>query len=263
MAELDKMFFEAFNFLDKLMKTTFQLFKKPRVVLIIPARNEEKNIAKVIKAGKKSEYVTDILVVDSFSVDNTANVAKESGVSVIRQYHKKGGKGGAIYTGIKEANGEIFVVMDADIENISQKIIDKLIKPIIKENLDYVIGNFKLERGRVTRFTALPLLKLFFPEVKFKQPLSGLFAARSSILKKLEIKEGWGVEISLTLDMVMNGYKSKEVYLGEIKHAENPLKLKTQQAQEIAKTLIQKAHEYKRIRIKMDALKLIESKHTK
>jgi glycosyltransferase involved in cell wall biosynthesis len=262
MTELDKMFVDTFNFLDKLMKTTFQLFKKPRVVLIIPARNEEKNIARVIRTGKKSRYVTDILVVDSFSVDKTAKVAKESGASVIRQYHKKG-KGGAIYTGIKEANGEIFVVMDADIENISQKMIDKLVRPIIKENVDYVIGNFKLERGRVTKFTALPLLKLFFPEIKFKQPLSGLFAAKSRILRKLEVKEGWSIEISLTLDMVMGGYRTKEVYLGEIKHTENPVELKTRQAQEIAKTLIQKAHEYKRIKIKKDALKLIESKYTK
>jgi len=248
--------------LENLVNRGLKLLGKPRVCLIIPARNEEKTIAKVIKAGKKSKYVTDILVVDSFSTDNTAKVAAEAGARVVRQYPEKKGKGGAIYTGIREANGEILVFVDADITNLTPQTIDKLVKPIVKEGYDHVIGNFKLERGRLQKLTALPLMNLFFPEIRFKQPLSGLFAAKASVLKELEIEEGWKVEAGLVIDMVMRGYRTKEVDLGEIIHKENPMDVKAVQAREVAEVIVRKAYEYGRIGVKMKALILAAKKDT-
>ena len=252
--KVEKLVSEFSNTVERIVGRTLHLLKRPRVVLIIPAQNEEKTIRKVIRAGKKSKYVNNILVVDSYSTDKTVELASKEGVRVVKQSPEKKGKGGAIYTGIKEAKGEIFVFMDADIENIKPEIIDKLVKPIIKGRADHVIGNFELDRGRVTKLTALPLLNLFFPEIKFKQPLSGLFATKSYILKNLEIKEGWGVEAALIIDIIMKGYKTEEVELGKIVHTANPMQTKVQQAHEIAETIVQKAHEYGRIGLKMQAV---------
>ncbi len=120
--------------------------QKPRVTLVISARNEEKSISKVIKAGKKSKYVSEILVIDSFSKDKTAEISRKNGARVVRQYAEKRGKGGAIYTSIIEAKGNVLVFMDADIRNITPEMIDKLVRPLIKNDVDYTIGKFKLKK---------------------------------------------------------------------------------------------------------------------
>jgi|GEM_PF-2580012 len=228
--------------------------QKYSVTLVIPAKDEEKNIKKVINAGKKSKYVSDILVVDSFSTDKTAEIAEKNGARVVRQHAEKRGKGGAIYTGIMEARGSILVFMDADISNITPEMIDKLVKPIIKEDVDHVIGKFKRKSGRVTRLTALPLLKLFFPEIKFEQPLSGLFAAKKSVLKNIEIEEGWGVETGIIIDIFMGDYKTEEVPIGFIEHEMDSLDHVAKIAEEITEILTRKAHEYGRVGLKMNAL---------
>lgn len=261
MVKPDEMFFEIFGALNGLVKKTFQLIKRPRVVLIIPARNEEKNIARVIKAGKKSKYVTDILVVDSFSTDRTVRVAKEVGAKVIKQDPKKSGKGGAIYTGIKKASGEVLVFMDADIENVRADMIDKLVKPIIKGEADHVVAKFKRKMGRVTLLTAKPLLNLYFPEIKLLQHLSGLFAARAYILRQLEIEEGWGAEVSRVIDIAMKGYRTKEINIGYVAHDSKELKELTPMAEEVAKVILKKAVQYKRTRKKVKSLLLRKTKN--
>lgn len=228
--------------------------QKPNIVLIIPARNEEKNIKKVIQAGKKSKYVSEILVVDSFSNDRTAEIAKKAGVRVVRQNPDKKGKGGAIYTGIQEAVGNILVFMDADISNINPKMIDALIKPIIRGKADYTKAKFKRKLGRVSSLTAGPLLELFFPEIKFKQPLSGIFASRADLLKKIEIEEGWGVDVGIIIDVVMKDYKVKEVSIGYVEHDTKPLEQLVPMAEQVAATVMKKAHQYGRIGVKMKAL---------
>jgi len=257
MIKPDEMFFEIFGALNRLVKRTFQLIKRPRVVLIIPARNEEKTIEKVIKAGKKSKYVTDILVVDSFSTDRTVRIAKEAGAKVIKQESKKSGKGGAIYTGIKRASGEVLVFMDADIENVRPDMINKLVKPIIKGEADHVVAKFKRKMGRVTLLTAKPLLNLYFPEIKLSQHLSGLFAARAYILRQLKIEEGWGAEVGRIIDIVMKGYRTKEINIGYVAHDSKKLDKLTPMAEEVASVILKKATQYKRTGKK---LKLLTSK---
>ena len=254
MTKLDELFLEFFGILERLVKRTSQLIRRPRVVLIIPARNEEKNIANVIKAGKKSKHVTDILVVDSFSVDNTKNVAQEAGARVIRQCPKKKGKGGAIYTGIKKANGEVLVFMDADIENVKPEMIDKLVKPIMKGEADHVVAKFKRKMGRVTLLTAKPLLNFYFPEIKLSQYLSGLFAARAYILRQLKIEEGWGAEVGRIIDIAMKGYRTKEINIGYVVHDSKELDKLTPMAEEIASVILKKAVEYKRTGKKLKLL---------
>lgn len=82
--------------------------------VIVPAYNEGKRIDAVIKLIKK--YAKNIIVVDDGSKDNTYDIAKRTGVDVLKHIINLG-KGAALKTGcdyaIKEGARKI-VVMDAD-----------------------------------------------------------------------------------------------------------------------------------------------------
>ena len=62
-----------------------------KVTVIIPARNEERTIQKVIRLVQKNTIVNQIIVVDNNSIDNTAKLAKNVGAEVI--FCKEQGKG--------------------------------------------------------------------------------------------------------------------------------------------------------------------------
>src|SRR3989344_717151 len=129
-----------------------------KVSLIIPAYNEEKTIEKVINVARKVKLLDEIIVVDDGSVDSTKSIAKKYDIRWIS--HKTNfGKGTAISTGIKKANGDILVFIDADLANISPRKITALIHPIMNNEADFTKATFKRKRGRVTELAVKPLLK--------------------------------------------------------------------------------------------------------
>ena len=92
----------------------------PPVSIIIPARNEENNIARLLTSLQLQSYpkqLTETLVIDDHSEDDTADIARNfAGVRVVQlneeslnSYKKK-----AIETGIKNSTGEIIIATDAD-----------------------------------------------------------------------------------------------------------------------------------------------------
>lgn len=82
------------------------------VSVVVPAMNEEHNIGWVI--SRIPQYVAEILVVDGYSTDETAAVARAArdNVRVIQQ--RGTGKGAAMRTGFEAAVGDYVVVLDAD-----------------------------------------------------------------------------------------------------------------------------------------------------
>ncbi len=85
-----------------------------RVAAVIPAYNEEKNIADVLKALLKSPELDEIIVVDDGSKDKTAEISEKLGVKVIRLSGNQG-KGRAMQEGLKATQTEIIVFFDADL----------------------------------------------------------------------------------------------------------------------------------------------------
>ncbi|RIB35630.1 MAG: hypothetical protein BXU00_00825 [Candidatus Nanoclepta minutus] len=90
----------------------------PKVSIIVPAYNEEKNIENTIKSLLSLDYPRDkleIIVVDDGSKDRTYEVARKYESDVLKVYRKEnGGKASALNYGIKRASGEFIVTMDAD-----------------------------------------------------------------------------------------------------------------------------------------------------
>jgi glycosyltransferase involved in cell wall biosynthesis len=86
--------------------------ERPRVSVVIPALNEERNLPFV--AAKMPEDVDEIVFVNGASVDNTAVVARELWPDGIHVRQTRKGKGNALACGFKAATGDIIVMIDAD-----------------------------------------------------------------------------------------------------------------------------------------------------
>ena len=144
---------------------------KPNIKVIIPAFNEEDSIAKVILDIPKE--VSEVIVVDNNSNDNTSEVAKNAGATVLRETNK--GYGFACLKGLEyvadlSSKPDIIVFLDGDYSDYPEELT-KIVKPILEEDVDFVIGarvKQLREAGSMTipqefgNWLATFLMKLFF-----------------------------------------------------------------------------------------------------
>ena len=222
------------------------------VSVVIPAYNEEKTVSNVISVVKELSYVDEVIVVDDGSYDETVEIAKKAGATVI-SHTKNLGKGSAISTGFRYSKGDIVAFIDADIYNFDYDKIHSIIKPILEGKTDITKTKFMRESGRVTELTAKPLLRFFFPEITFEQPLSGQFAGKRSVLSKIKFEKDYGVDVGIVLDADVHGIQIEEVDIGEIKHDMSPLLGLNEMANEVVRTIISRAIEHGRVTM-MDSM---------
>lgn len=221
--------------------------KNGKVSVVIPAFNEEKSIEHVINTVKQVSSITEIIVVDDGSTDNTYNiVSKQEDVILLRHKTNKG-KGSAMKTGLKQVTNNIVLFLDADLSQIHRKQVEAIIRPILNKTADITKTKFKREAGRVTELTAKPLLQFFFPELSFEQPLSGQFAAKKSFLDTIDLEKDYGVDIGIVLDADARGMRIHEVDIGNIVHEMSTLKELNIMANEVVRTIVDRAINYGRL----------------
>lgn len=104
--------------------------------VVIPAFNEEGGIGGVISSVLKTGPFLEVIVVDDGSEDKTADIALASGARVIRHPYNKG-NGAAVKTGIREARGDVVLLLDADGQH-DPEAIPKVLTPV--GGYDMVIG---------------------------------------------------------------------------------------------------------------------------
>ena len=187
-----------------------------KISVIIPAFNEEENIARTISLAKESKIVGEILVVNNLSTDKTEEISIANGARVVKCNNQ--GKGYAMEMGIKFAQNETIVFLDADVQYVKENVIEKLGLPILEGEVDFVNSSFdRTTGGIVTEVAVKPVLNLLYPNMyKFLEPISGMIASRKSILEKLTLEKDYGVDIGILLDVINQGYSVKEVNIGEI-----------------------------------------------
>ena len=129
---------------------------KEDIYIVVPAYNEEKVIKDTLRK-LKSEGYHNIIVVDDGSKDKTSNIAREEGVILCRHIINRG-LGGALGTGIKcalEYNPKVIVTFDADGQH-DPKDIEKVVKPIVYEGYDMVVGSRLMDREELKN---MPVVK--------------------------------------------------------------------------------------------------------
>jgi glucosyl-3-phosphoglycerate synthase len=242
----------------------------PKVVVVFPAKNEERTIGACIDAVKKSRYNPSIMVVDGHSTDGTRDKAKEAGADVvIPKERKHPGKGLAMKIGIEKAlekNADVILFLDADIENLSPEWVDKLVDSLVIEGYEMARGTYLRapQDAPVTKLVARELLRMFFPEIThIMQPLSGEVAARAEVWKYLlqqDLPDGWGIDVAILIETVMGNFIVKETFLGTKvhrsfrKYREDVSKL-APMSRQVSAAILQKAKKYGRI----DQIDLVET----
>lgn len=101
--------------------------QRPRVTVVIPARDEQDTIVAVIRGVQQTlgDRPHEILVIDDGSSDETGRRARQAGARVLRHPYSKG-NGAAIKRGIREARGEVVLFCDADGQHPPESIPELL-----------------------------------------------------------------------------------------------------------------------------------------
>lgn len=223
------------------------------ITVIIPTLNEQTTISQVVQLVKKAPTVTEILVIDDKSLDDTIKNAKSDKVKIYTS--TKLGKGASMRDGMLLANNEIIVYLDADIVTYPKNIIDLLTEPIISNNADFVKSFFDRQAGRVTELVAKPLLSLLFPELAhYSQPLSGMIAGKKTFFEKVTFENDYGVDIGLLIDMHHINARISEVNIGYIENRMQSWEQLAKMSNEVSRAILARAE-----LIKQSNLEILEN----
>jgi glycosyltransferase involved in cell wall biosynthesis len=178
------------------------------VDVIIPAFNEARSIGRVI-ADIPRDAINEVIVVNNGSTDNTAEMARRAGATVLHEPIQ--GYGKACLTGIAHCQTrpmppDIIVFMDGDYSDYPEEMGD-LIKPIVENKADLVIGSRALgdrQKGSMTiqqifgNWLATSLLKLLF-KANFTDlgPFRAIRFTSLIVLGMQDTNYGWTVEMQI------------------------------------------------------------------
>ena len=187
-----------------------------QVSIIIPVYNEEKAIGSVIdkinEVMQKSAYAYEIIIVDDCSTDGTARIVESKQVRLLRR-HRRGGSGAARKTGIRNAEGEIIVMVDGD-GTYDYSDIPEMLK--LFPEYDQIIGARTSEQGywRPLRAFAKKIiceLASYLSKTHIPDLNSGLRAFKRDIMKKFlwAIPDGFSCVSSMTIAFLCDGYAVK------------------------------------------------------
>lgn len=130
---------------------------KPKILIIVPAYNEEANIRNVILSLKAANQDYECLVINDGSKDNTQAEAESTGQAIVIQLPSNLGIGGAVQTGFKYAFYEDYdyaIQFDGDGQHLASEI-PKLLAPLQRNEVDVCIGSRFVEKTQGFQSTFL------------------------------------------------------------------------------------------------------------
>ncbi len=180
-------FLEFFEFIMGLKRTRLNSNTSyhPTVTILIPAYNESSIIATTINDMKLQTYpIQEIVVADDFSSDNTGDIARELGVTVVRTPKNTGAKSRAQNYALDYIHTDVVVTVDAD-TILEPDAIEKII-PMLSDGETLSACGFVIPMVRKTLFERARFIEYLygiglFKNVQeyYKTPLvsSGCFSA--------------------------------------------------------------------------------------
>lgn len=198
-----------------------------KIVAVIPAYNEEKNIERAVRNVKP--HVSEVVVIDDGSSDQTSEVSAAAGAYVLTHRINRG-QGAALRTGtdfaLKRLNADVIVHYDADCQHEAEEIED-LVKPLMVGGADVVLGSRFLDKK-----SNIPLLR--------KLVLKGgiIFTRLTSGLKVTDTHNGFralsseaAAKIQITQDRMAHASEIlDEIAKHKLRYAEMPVTVKYSKA---------------------------------
>jgi glucosyl-3-phosphoglycerate synthase len=216
--------------------------------VIIPALNEEKQIASVVRYALADPATAKVIVIDDSSIDNTVALAQEAGATVYTSSML--GKGASMKDGLAYVDTPFVVYLDGDLAGLEDSIVTRICQPLINDEADFVKAKFGRSSGRVTELTAKPMIRVFFPELAtFSQPLGGIIAARHRLLNSLNFEDGYGVDIGLLIDAHLAQARLAQVDIGSLEHDSQALDSLALMAVEIGRVIFHRAKKAGRLNV--------------
>jgi dolichol-phosphate mannosyltransferase len=164
------------------------------VSIIVPTRNEVENISPLVsQLVAQGIPFLEILFVDDDSTDGTResiqSLSRTHAIRLVEQKRDEPGLAAAIMSGAVAAEGDLLVVMDADLSHPPDRIKD-LLAPVQAEMADMVIGSRYIKGGSIPswplwrRIVSRAGSALAYPLTKQQDSMSGFFAiARLRLLE--------------------------------------------------------------------------------
>jgi len=186
--------------------------RKPLIAAILPAYNEELNIAAVLEVLHETEILDEIILVDDASRDKTAEMMKRAAAVDVRmqviQHETNQGKGQAIFSGWAATSAQTLLLLDADLKDLTPGHLRALLVPVLDHRAEMTRGlfwggHFATDISHwVTPF------------------LTGQRALRADLLKYVsrEAAAGYGFEVALTVAANQAGYRTRTVPLKGVWH---------------------------------------------
>ena len=189
-----------------------------KIIVGIPAFNEEKNIASIIT--KLGNIADKVIVCNDGSSDLTAKIAEKMGSTVIN-HEKNIGYGGAIrsiFLKAKEMDGDVLVTFDADGQHRIEDI-QNVVNPIANQEADLVIGSRFLDESEkevpqyrkvgikvITKITNASIKK------QLTDSQSGFRAYSKKVVNELNPSElGMGISTEILIKASSKNFKISEV----------------------------------------------------
>jgi len=172
------------------------------IVAIVPAYNEEKTIADVVRPLLESGAFTRVLVVSDGSSDRTADVAHAAGADVLTLFPNRR-KGGAMLAGVQATQGDQVAFFDADLIGLTADHVRQLVAAAADPGVSMVCG--LRDYGDVWN-----RLQVALPEI------TGERVVRRSVLEcvPLEFWSGFRIEAAINVCAKRQGRTEKIVMRG-------------------------------------------------
>lgn len=214
----------------------------PQISVILPTYKEEKNLHELVSLifraidsiGLKGECI----VVDDDSDDATESTCMELGRDHdLKLIVRKGERGlsTAVVRGLREARGEIFIVMDADLSHPPEKIPEMIDQ--VMRGADFVLGSRYVYGGKIEekwgiyrRLNSKVATGLAYFLTKIKDPMSGFFCIPRKTFHACKELSPIGYKIALEI-LVKSGARNileVPILFSRRKHGESKMNLKEQ-----------------------------------
>ncbi|MFX0036719.1 MAG: glycosyltransferase family 2 protein [Candidatus Hermodarchaeota archaeon] len=193
------------------------LFPNLKVGVVMPAYNEELNIGQTLEQIPENiSEIFDVIVVDDGSVDKTSDIVKNYNVTLIKHSQNRG-YGAAVRTGLdycKKKEYDVVIILDTDGQH-SPKYIKEFIKPIVEDDIDFVIGNrykyyYDMIGFKKLCVKLMTALYMVFLQKKIMDPTNGYRSLSSKVVNDLELESEYSISQEM-LFKVIPYYKYKEI----------------------------------------------------